>query len=133
MPDARFFTRQGPFTVGSLAAIIGAEVGEGSDPARLLLDVAPLDKAGAQDVSFLDNVKYVAAFEASKAGACIIGKRSVSRAPEGMAILVATEPYKAYALAAQAFYPETLASGRVHPAAHVDPTAIIGADCDIGA
>lgn len=133
MPDARFFTRQGPFTVGSLAAIIGAEVGGGSDPARLVLDVAPLDKAGAQDLSFLDNVKYVPAFEASKAGACIIGKRSGPRAPEGMALLVAAEPYKAYALAAQAFYPEGVTDGVIHAAAHVDPSAILGPGCNIGA
>jgi UDP-3-O-[3-hydroxymyristoyl] glucosamine N-acyltransferase len=133
MPDARFFTRRGPFTIGSLAAIIGAEVGQGSDPARLVADVAPLDTAGPDDLSFLDNVKYVGAFEASSAGACIIGKRAGLRAPAGMAMLVADEPYKAYALAAQAFYPETVSTGNVHPAAHVDPSAVIGPDCDIAA
>ena len=105
MPDPRFFTVAGPFTLQKLAAIAGAEIGPGTDLDAVFTDVAPLDAAGPTDVSFLDNKKYVGAFEASRAGACLVHPDLVSRAPKGMALLVTGKPYTAYALVAQAFYP----------------------------
>jgi UDP-3-O-[3-hydroxymyristoyl] glucosamine N-acyltransferase len=133
MADARFFTRAGPFTLGALAGMIGAQLGEGADPSRTVLDVAPLDTAGPDDVSFLDNLKYLGAFEVSKAGACIVGAKHGARAPAGMALLIASEPYMAYARAAQVFYPATPASGIVHAGAHVDPSATLGPGCEVAA
>ncbi len=112
MPDPRFFTVAGPFTLQKLAAIAGAEIGPGTDPDAVFTDVAPLDAAGPTDVSFLDNKKYVGAFEASRAGACLVHPDLVSRAPQGMALLVTRKPYTAYALVAQAFYPAAGAPAR---------------------
>lgn len=66
MPDPRFFTAAGPFTLERLAGIAGAELATGADPAAEFADVAPLDTAGPGDVSFLDNKKYVGTFEASR-------------------------------------------------------------------
>ena len=133
MADPRFFTRAGPFSLGQLAEAIGAEPGQGADPGRLVVDVAPLDTAGPDELSFLDNPKYVSAFEASKAGACIVGAKHGTRAPAGMALLVAAEPYKAYARAAQLFYPAAAGEAFVHPAAFVDPTATLGPGCRVAA
>ena len=41
-------------------------------------------------------------------------------------------PYKAYALAAQAFYPQPKPESFRAPGAVIDPAAVIGADCHIG-
>ena len=79
MPDPRFFTVAGPFTLQKLAAIAGAEIGPGTDPDAVFTDVAPLDAAGPTDVSFLDNKKYVGAFETSRAGACLVHPDLASR------------------------------------------------------
>jgi UDP-3-O-[3-hydroxymyristoyl] glucosamine N-acyltransferase len=49
-----------------------------------------------------------------------------------MALLVCDEPYKAYARAAQAFYPVAEAQARRAPSAIIDPTAVVPDDCDIG-
>jgi UDP-3-O-[3-hydroxymyristoyl] glucosamine N-acyltransferase len=49
-----------------------------------------------------------------------------------MALLISTEPYKAYALAAQAFYPPAATIARRAPSALIDPTALVTEDCDIG-
>lgn len=133
MADPRFFTRARPFTLGALAAMIGAQLNEGADPSQTVRDVAPLDTAGPDDLSFLDNPKYLGAFEASKAGACIVGSKHGARAPAGMALLIAAEPYKAYARAAQAFYPAVGATGTVHAGAHVDPSAVLGPGCEVAA
>jgi UDP-3-O-[3-hydroxymyristoyl] glucosamine N-acyltransferase len=132
MPDSRFFKVAGPFTLGDLASITGAAVAEGSDPGRLLHDVAPLSAAGPEHLSFLDNRKYADAFAGSRAGACLVHPDLAGRAPPGMALLVTKAPYKGYALAAQAFYPLPRASGRIHASAVVDPSARLGEDCDIG-
>ena len=133
MPDPRFFTVAGPFTLQKLAAIAGAEIGPGSDPGAVFTDVAPLDAAGPTDVSFLDNKKYVGAFEASRAGACLVHPDLLSRAPRGMALLVTPRPYFGYALVAQAFYPLPVPRAGIAPGAIVDPTAEIGEGTEIAA
>ncbi|MBN9525941.1 MAG: UDP-3-O-(3-hydroxymyristoyl)glucosamine N-acyltransferase [Alphaproteobacteria bacterium] len=126
MADPRFFDRRGPLTVAELAALTGAAIGDGGDPGRRLGDVAPLDLAGPDDLSFIDNPKYLPAFAATRAGACFVAPKNADRAPAGTALLISRQPYKAYALAAQAFYPLPDAPAGVHPTAVVAPTARIG-------
>ena len=122
MADPRFHRRSGPFRLADIAERIGATLSPGTDPGRMFDDVAPLQAAGATNLSFFDNVRYVEAFAASRAGACILGAAHAARAPEGMALLVCEQPYRAYALAAQMFYP------RVAPEPGVAPSAVIGQD-----
>ncbi|MBI5164117.1 MAG: UDP-3-O-(3-hydroxymyristoyl)glucosamine N-acyltransferase [Magnetospirillum sp.] len=129
MADPRFFHVAGPFTLARLAELSGATLAEGADADLLLADVAPLEVAGPQDFSFLDNRKYAAAFEASKAGACVVGAEMAERAPAGMALLLSSDPYRAYARIAQAFYPVTAPQPWVAPTAWVDPSASIGEGC----
>lgn len=133
MPDSRFFKVAGPFTVGDLARITGAVPAEGTDPERLVHDVAPLSAAGPEHLSFLDNRKYVDALAVSRAGACFVHPDFAARAPSGTAVLVTRTPYKAYALAAQAFYPVPALSAGIHPSAVVDASAEIGEGCEIAA
>lgn len=132
MADPRFFDRAGPLTLAELAQASETRLSPEADALRLFYDVAPLETAGPCDVSFLENRKYLSAFRSSRAGAAFIDAGAIETAPPGMAILVTSEPYKAYALAAQAFYPNApVASGRA-PSALIDPTAIVGEDCEIG-
>ncbi|MEQ8967197.1 MAG: UDP-3-O-(3-hydroxymyristoyl)glucosamine N-acyltransferase [Azospirillaceae bacterium] len=132
MADPRFFSNAGPFTLGRLAEIGEAELAEGADPERRISDVAPLETAGPQELSFLENRKYAAAFEVSAAGACVVAPAFVKRAPEGMALLVSPKPYRSYALMAQAFYPAPSATAGVHPSAVVDPSATVAPSAEIG-
>lgn len=126
MADPRFFPNAGPFTLAELAELSGATVGGAATPGAVFRDVAPLDGAGPDDVSFLDNRLYLSDLAASKAGACLIHPDLASRAPAGMALLLTTTPYKAYAAVARALHPPAaIAAGR-HPAAVVDPGARLG-------
>ncbi|MDR3498432.1 MAG: UDP-3-O-(3-hydroxymyristoyl)glucosamine N-acyltransferase [Parvibaculum sp.] len=134
MADSRFFSNKGPFALADIAVRIGAELATGADATLLIGDVAPLDAAGPSDLSFLDNPKYAAAFAATAAGACIVHPRFAAKAPEGLALLLSKEPYRAYALASQLFYSEEVTGGdtfgdrgAIHPLAAVHPTAKIGA------
>ena len=126
MPDLRFFRPDGPFTVAQLAEAAGAEPVNCPDRERPFGNVAPLDEAGADDVSFLDNRLYAAAFEQTRAGCCIVAPEMVDRGPAGTVLLVTAEPYLAYARVATAFHPRTeesyvplSASERIHPSAEI--------------
>ena len=121
MPDPRFFKRAGPFTLDALCLLSGATLLDREQGGRRYCDVAPLETAGPEDVSFLENRRYVEAFVHSRAGAAFVDESLVERAPPEMALLVSREPYKAYALAAQAFYPGTGAIARKAPSAIIDP------------
>jgi len=132
MADPRFFDRAGPFTLEALAALSGARLLQPQGGARLIHDVGPLETAGPEEVSFLENRKYLQTFVRSRAGAAFVDEQVAGRAPSGMALLVSNEPYRAYALAAQAFYPAKPIIPHRARSAMIDPKAIVPEDCDVG-
>ncbi len=88
--DPRFFERAGPFTLAAVADVAQAE----APPRRLMLaGVAPLQTAGRDQVSFLDNRKYAAALAASRAGAVIVHPQMAARVPAGTVSIITPEPY----------------------------------------
>ena len=97
MADPRFFSAAGPYTLGQLADIAGASLPAGSDAGRLIRDVASLEQAAPEHISFLDNRRYLDVFAASRAGACVIAKAHADRAPAGMVVLLSEAPYLAFA------------------------------------
>lgn len=126
MADPRFFTRAGPFRLGDLASICGAELARGANPDMEIVDVAPLSAAEPAHLSFLDNRKFLPALERTAAGACILHPDMAGRAPAGTHLLLSRTPYKSYALAAQAFYPEPAVASGIEQGAVVDATATVG-------
>ncbi len=132
MPDTRFFKKPKPRSLSEIVKISGAELRTANDPDLKLSDVAPIHLAEADELSFLDNKKYLDAFVKSKAGACFIHPDHIEKAPKNMALLVSKEPYKAYALAAQAFYPvPSWDKSYIAVNAFIHPTAKIGSQCII--
>jgi len=131
MADPRFFARAGPFSLDALAALSGATLRDPASGERLVADVAPLESAGPEDLTFLDNRKYLDAFVRSRAGAAFVDERAIGNAPAGMALLVARNPYRAFARAAQAFYPAAPVTPRRAASAIIDPAATVSPDCDI--
>ena len=151
MADKRFFMFKDSIPLGEIAERTGATIADGGDASRQMNGVATLEAAGPDHVSFLDNPKYAAAFDTTKAGACIVHPRFAERAPEGTISLLSEQPYRAYALAAQMFHPEEAtgadtfgvpgtvdARAAVHPSATlgenvtIEPGATIGAGAEIG-
>ena len=131
MADPRFFTVAGPFTVAQLAARTGAAIAGAAQADRVLKDVAPLDTAGPDHVSFLDNAKYVEAFHRTAAGAIFIHPGRAEAAPKSLTLLITPAPYRAYAIAAQAFYPDPPPVPGIASSAVVDPTARLGPGCAV--
>jgi UDP-3-O-[3-hydroxymyristoyl] glucosamine N-acyltransferase len=132
MPDPRFFRALGPFELAHLAVVGEADIAVTTmKPQRMFRDVAPLDRAGPEDVSFFDNKRYLNDFSNSSAGACFIRKEALPSAPDGMALLVSPNPYLSYARAAQAFHPARPLAPGISPTATVDETAVLGQECQV--
>lgn len=132
MADTHFFRKFGPFTLAQIAEYSGAAIHPSANPDLMLHDVATLDEATSGFLAFFDNVQYLSDFSSSKASACFVREKFAAQAPAGMALLISADPYRAYAMAAQQFYPETLAQS-VSDTAFISPTATIGQRCTIGA
>lgn len=129
MPDLSFFDRRPPLALKDIADISGAELAGDAPADYLVEDVAPLDKADPKDLSFFDNIKYKDHFIKTKAGACFVAPQMVPFAPAGVHLLVSKSPYRSYALAAQAIYPETPGAASIAPGALIDPSAKLGQGC----
>jgi UDP-3-O-[3-hydroxymyristoyl] glucosamine N-acyltransferase len=151
MTEPFFFDRGGGLNVREIAALTGAAPRPGTDLERRVTGIAALDRAGPQDLAFLDKPKYAAHLSVSGAGVCLTTERYAGRAPQRIGVLCAREPYRAFVEVARALFPAALrpsslfeaagpAQGAfVHPAARlessvtVDPGAVIGPRAEIGA
>ncbi|MDP6688331.1 MAG: UDP-3-O-(3-hydroxymyristoyl)glucosamine N-acyltransferase [Alphaproteobacteria bacterium] len=131
MADPRYFQRQGPFRLAELVQKADAELADATTADLPIDDVAPLESAGAGQLGFLDNKAYIDAFADSRAAACVVAAKYADRAPDGMALIVAEQPYRAFALIAQAFYPRSRPPSAVSQAATVDEAAVLGEGCFI--
>ncbi|MBT3991386.1 MAG: UDP-3-O-(3-hydroxymyristoyl)glucosamine N-acyltransferase [Rhodospirillaceae bacterium] len=132
MADPRFFEVAGPFSLEQLAEISGSKIGGNNQKTSEFSDIQPLSVAGANDVSFIDNRRYVGEFSVSKAGAILVAPELLDQAPSQAALLISDNPYTGYAKLTQAFYPMELPSeGRIDEAARIDPSAKIGKNVKI--
>ncbi len=131
MADPRFFKVGGPFALSRLAKISGATIHKRGEADTVIKNAAPLDVAGPDEISFLDNKRYAEAFAKSRAGACVVGPQWASMAPDGMALLLSENPSLAFALIARAFYPREPAHAEIAPTAVIDPTARLGEKCHV--
>jgi UDP-3-O-[3-hydroxymyristoyl] glucosamine N-acyltransferase len=127
--DPRFFARTGPHSVQAVAAAAGLDPPSGH---QMLRGVAPLQTASPEHVSFLDNRRYAAALEATRAGAVLVHPEMAARVPAGTVALPAKEPYAAWALVAALFHPPAPPCPGWHPAALVSPEARVDASAEIG-
>jgi UDP-3-O-[3-hydroxymyristoyl] glucosamine N-acyltransferase len=116
-------------TAGAIAALTGAKLRAGDPAERPIRNIAPLDTAGASDLSFLDNSKYASALTATRAGACLIAPRFVEQAPRHLVVLETPQPYPAFVAVTRKLFANLLrptslfgTTGRAANA-QVDPTA----------
>lgn len=129
--DSRFFARVGPHALRRVAEVAGGEL-HGATADAVAHGVAPLQAAGPEHVSFLDNRRYAPALEATRAGAVIVHPDMQPRVPAGIAAIVTREPYAAWARVAALFHPAPSARPGVHASAVVDAAAVIDPSAEIG-
>ncbi len=132
MADPRFFSRSGPFKLGDLAPRIGASLAEGVDPERKVADVASLDAATEDELSYYSDRALRGLLPKTSAGACILTKADAAALATGCAALFAADARRAYAAAAALFYPPARRPPGIHPTASIDPSAKLGEGVAIG-
>ena len=132
MPDPNFFKKSKSFSVLELAELIDYDLSINGSRDIILDDVSALRSAQFNHLSFLDNIKYKDDFLKTNAGACFVSSKMAEFAPENVICLVTDTPYKAYALAAQAFYPDIYPEGSIAPSAYISDSAKIGSGAFIG-
>jgi UDP-3-O-[3-hydroxymyristoyl] glucosamine N-acyltransferase len=146
-----FFPPAAAPALREIAQWTGATLGAGADPDRWVRDVAPLDQAGPDELTFLDNPRYLDLFRVTRAGAAFVAPRQAGEAPAGCAVLITPQPYRAMALTMARLYPGALkprssfgengvspaafvhSAARLEPGVVVDPGAVIGPGAEIGA
>ena len=128
--DARFFARSGPHALAEIATAAG-----GTAPAieRFFRGVAPLQSAGPDQVSFLDNRRYAIALEQTMAGAVIVHPEMQDRVPPRTIAIVTMGVYEAWARVAALFHPMTPPHPGIHASAVIDGSARIDASAEVGA
>ncbi len=128
--DGRFFARTGPYPLARLAQEAGADARGAAD--RMFSGVAPLQAAGPDQVSFLDNRRYLPQLADTRAGAVIVSPAFADKVPSACAALITPQPYLAWARVAALFHPREAATPGIHPSAVVENGAAIDPAAEIG-
>jgi UDP-3-O-[3-hydroxymyristoyl] glucosamine N-acyltransferase len=129
--DPRFFPTAGPQGLAAIAAAAGGRF-EGAEGERRFTGVAPLQQAGPEEVSFLDNRRYADALRASQAGAVILAPAMVDAVPPGTVAILTDAPYLGFARVARLFHPVPPPRPGIHPTAVVAGDALVGEGTEIG-
>ena len=117
-------------TAGQIAGLVGGEL-LGESGVRLS-GIAPLDRAGPDDLSFLASGKYLQQFLNSRAGAVLVIPEHRAT-PGGPATrIVVASPHKAMLQVARAAYPEPPRPTGIDPSARIGRGAQLGDDVYLG-
>jgi len=117
------------YSLGELAERFGGTVV--GDAATRIRQVAPLETAGPEELSFLANRKYEKLLASTHARAVILGEEA--REATVLPRIVCKNPYAYYARVAALVNPEIVPEPGIHPhsvvhrGAHVAPSAAVGA------
>lgn len=151
MPAPAFFPEAKALTVAEIVALTGAQPRHGADGERTVTDVRPLDQAGAADLAFMDNPRYLDDLAVTRAGVLLVSRKYAARAPATAVVLECGDPQRAYAQCLAAMRPDAQRprsgfesaavspgsfvhpTARLEPGVAVDPGAVIGPRAEIGA
>ena len=116
------------YTAAALAERFGLSLRGDGD--AVVESVATLAGAGPRQLSFLSNPRYRSQLAGSAAGVVVVREDDA----EGLdrTLLVARDPYVAFAKIAALFDPVPAANPGVHPSAVVDESAVIDPGAEIG-
>jgi len=118
-----------PLTLAQIASRLGGRVA--GDAQTLIRQVGSLERAGADEITFLSGNRNRAKLAGTRAGAVIVAAahENLTRLPR----IVCEQPYVYFARVSQLFNPVATQPSGVHPAAVVAPGAVLGERVSIGA
>ena len=87
------------YSLQELATQIGATVRGNADV--VVENIAPLDKAQSNQLTFISNAKFRALLKDSNAGILVVSEEDVEHCSPESNLLIVKDPYVAYAILAQ--------------------------------
>jgi UDP-3-O-[3-hydroxymyristoyl] glucosamine N-acyltransferase len=133
MSDSRFFRAEGPFSLGHIAGIVGAELAQPERAGEMIRDVAELTEATAGELAVFSDPRHAAAFANCHATVVVTSRKLSAYPHNGSALLLADDPRLAFARIGKLFYPYPQPRAFIHSRAFVAASAQIGADTEISA
>ena len=127
--NARFFSRSGPHP---LAVVAQAACGTAPELDLLIEGIAPLQVAGPNEVSFLDNRRFASALKQTRAGAVIVHPDMQELVPAATVPILTTEPHVGWAQVAALFHPMPPVAPGIHPSAIVAEGAVVDPSTEVG-
>src|SRR5699024_1911682 len=100
------------------------------DGRTLIRGVGTLARADGSQLAFLANSRYTAQLATTQAGAVVLAADQAEASP--VPVLIAADPYVAYAKIATLFQHQAATRPGIHPGAVVAPDAEISATASIG-
>ena len=133
MADPRFYDNRGPFSLVEICAKAGIAVPDAASGAARVFDLASLDGAAAQHLSFFSGARVAGeSFLRSGAGFCLVpDKGEIPPSPPGMILLPCVSVNHAFAAIDSLFYPAASLGVRSQAQA-IDPGAVLGEDLVLG-
>lgn len=134
--DQHFFEPPVPRSLGELSKVAFFDIPHDREVSTLIHDVAPLQSAMTYHLTFFENRKYLGALKQTQAGACLVREEDRPHVPPSTIPLIASDPYRSYALVAQTLYPSLSVREYpegIHPTAQIHPSASLGEGCRVGA
>ena len=117
-------------TAASIADLVGGTL---TGDANAVVDaIAPLDRAGARDLSFLATERYASQFAESKVGVVLIAPALANTEGPARTRIVVAKPHEALLKVLPKLYRQPTAVPGVHPTAQIGRGARIGSGVSIG-
>jgi len=126
MADPRFFDNRGPFSLARLCAEIGAQLPAGAVADRAVADVATLEGAGRDHLTFCAGKAAAKSLALSEGGFCLVDRDAGEISPPADMVIVRCESaQRAFAAACRIFYPGH-SSAPWSKDVPIDPSARLG-------
>lgn len=149
MSEPVFLRHTQGLTLAEIADLTGATPPPAPLLSHCIIDIAPLDRAGPNAVTFYDNTNQTKIARATCAGACFTTATLMKYLEPNVPAFVVPDPYNAFVTVARALFPHALrpsslsepgtaAGAHVHSSARlengvtVEPGAVIGQRAEIG-
>jgi len=113
-----------------IAELTGGEWSGGADPE--IDGVAPLDRAGPSQLSFLAHPRYLRYVDATRAGAILVSRDLESRCSKNVPRIGVPDVHRALATILPVLYPEKAPAAGVHPSAVIGQGTRLGEGVSIG-
>jgi len=150
MNEPIFLRQSAGLTLEQIVSVTGAAIASRLPQTSRIENIAPLDRAGPRDLTFLESRNFAAAAATTHAGACLTTEALAKELPNHVSVLTVREPYRAFVLAARELFPQALrpsslskpgnfagahvdAGARMEEGVAIEPGAVIGLQAEIGA